>query len=262
MMHAASAFGRLFDDAAIFPPGNVPMRAAVQQHGGYRGGPLAPLVGPFVCSLARLPELAAALAELDQRLDVAVVAPPGPISLEASTRMQFVAIEQVVNSDDELVTCPGPIARFVEFPVLPWHSHHLAPLAVAGMRVKFRTGGVTADAFPSEDTLAAAICAAVEAGVAFKCTAGLHNAVRHTAEDGFEHHGFLNVLLAAHAATDRMRPPAVAEILGDRDGARLAASLRALSAGDVACARRAFLSFGTCSITEPVGDLQRLGLLA
>ena len=35
----------------------------------------------------------------------------------------------------------------------------------------------------------------------FKCTAGLHHAVRHRAADtGFEHHGFLNVLLAVAAA--------------------------------------------------------------
>lgn len=261
-MISSSGFARLFDDAAIFPPGNVPMRAAVQQHRGYRDGAWAPLVGPFICSLARLPELAARLEELDQQLDVAVVAPPGPLVLEPYRRMRIVAIEQLINCDDELTANPGPTAMFVEFPALPWHAHHLTPLAVAGMRVKFRTGGVTADAFPSEEALAAAICAAVEAGVAFKATAGLHNAVRHTAGNGFEHHGFLNVLLATHVAIDRGRPPAVAEILGDRDGRRLATSFRALSADAVACARRAFVSFGTCSIAEPVEDLQGLGLLA
>jgi acyl-CoA synthetase (AMP-forming)/AMP-acid ligase II len=36
----------------------------------------------------------------------------------------------------------------------------------------------------------------------FKCTAGLHNAVRHTGQDGFEHHGFLNVLVATRLLFD------------------------------------------------------------
>ena len=45
--------------------------------------------------------------------------------------------------------------------------------------------------------------AALDRETPFKCTAGLHNAVRHRAADtGFEHHGFLNVLLATRQAFD------------------------------------------------------------
>ena len=47
------------------------------------------------------------------------------------------------------------------------------------------------------------LVAAVSAGLPFKLTAGLHEAVRHTnAETGFTHHGFLNLVLAAARCVD------------------------------------------------------------
>ena len=78
--------------------------------------------------------------------------------------------------------------------------------AEAGLRLKFRTGGLDAAAFPSSEVLAGWIDAALDRETQFKCTAGLHRAVRHTGEDGFEHHGFLNVLLATRRAFDGASP--------------------------------------------------------
>ena len=56
----------------------------------------------------------------------------------------------------------------------------LDEIAAAELRLKFRTGGVTADAFPSAAELAPCIDAALDREPPFKCTAGLHHAVRHT----------------------------------------------------------------------------------
>ena len=76
-------------------------------------------------------------------------------------------------------------------------------VAGAELRLKFRTGGTDADAFPTAATLAAWIDAALDRETPFKCTAGLHHAVRHRdRETGFEHHGFLNVLLATRQRFD------------------------------------------------------------
>ena len=75
-------------------------------------------------------------------------------------------------------------------------------VAKAELRLKFRTGGLDAAAFPTAEVLAGWIDAALDRETAFKCTAGLHNAVRHTGDDGFEHHGFLNVLVATRQAFD------------------------------------------------------------
>jgi hypothetical protein len=59
---------------------------------------------------------------------------------------------------------------------------------------KLRTGGVTADAFPSTEQVAWAIASVRDAGVPLKCTAGLHHPVRHYNESvQTKMHGFLNV---------------------------------------------------------------------
>jgi hypothetical protein len=132
-----------------------------------------------------------------------------------------------------------------------------------GYRLKLRTGGPTAASFPDEQTLAAALVVLADRRVPFKCTAGLHHAVRHTAADtGFEHHGFLNVLLAVAAASQGARPADVADVLAERDPmtvARQIGDLDGFAADDI---RYLFTSFGTCSTDEPVQDLVALGLLS
>ncbi|MFD8810015.1 hypothetical protein ACFV23_00550 [Streptomyces sp. NPDC059627] len=132
-------------------------------------------------------------------------------------------------------------------------------VARAGWRVKFRTGGTEPGAFPDEAALAHGLVQAVRAGVPFKLTAGLHHAVRHTdARTGFEHHGFLNAIAATAAARDGSDEHAVARVLADR----AAENLRTLCTPPrVAAARSWFVSFGTCSIDDPVADLGALGLI-
>jgi len=107
--------------------------------------------------------------------------------------------------------------------------------------------------------VAAWIDAALDRETAFKCTAGLHHAVRHRdRETGFEHHGFLNVLLATRAALDGASVGEVEAVLEDRYANDLVALART---SDLPGARRWFTSFGSCSVTEPLDDLLALGLL-
>ena len=114
--------------------------------------------------------------------------------------------------------------------------------------------------FPTAATVAAWIDAALDRETAFKCTAGLHHAVRHRDhETGFEHHGFLNVLLATRLAFDGGTPAEVARVLDDHYANDLVALARQ---ADLAGARRWFTSYGSCSVTEPLDDLVGLGLLA
>ena len=101
-----------------------------------------------------------------------------------------------------------------------------------------------------------------QARLAFKCTAGVHHAVRHRAADtGFEHHGFLNVLLAVAAALDDASPEQVAAELADRDAARVVAKISNLDVETISAVRSLFTSFGTCSTDEPINDLVTLGLV-
>jgi len=50
-------------------------------------------------------------------------------------------------------------------------------------------------------------------------------------------------------------------VLSERHGISLAQRLTALSADRIARARESFVSFGTCSIADPVGDLVNLRLV-
>jgi hypothetical protein len=135
-------------------------------------------------------------------------------------------------------------------------------VAAHGLRLKLRTGGTEAAAFPSEAEVATWIVDAVAAGVPFKCTAGLHHAVRHTGPDtGFEHHGYLNVLLATAEALAGGDPATVTAAVAERDPDALVAALDAVPEERLAAARGTFTSYGSCSILEPLEDLTALHLL-
>ena len=122
------------------------------------------------------------------------------------------------------------------------------------MHLKLRTGGLEAAAHPSSEVLAAWIDAALDRELQFKCTAGLHRARRHTGEDGFEHHGFLNVIHATGRAFDGASVEEVVAVLEDRD--------LLIDAAQADRGRRWFTSFGSCSVAEPWADLRELGLVA
>jgi hypothetical protein len=126
--------------------------------------------------------------------------------------------------------------------------------------LKLRTGGESADAFPDEGRLATALEDSLQQDLRFKLTAGLHHAVRHTDPvTGFEHHGFLNVVVAVHAALSGSGD--LAAWLAERDVSVVAAAVAELDEAARGVVRSRFLSLGTCSITEPVDDLRSLGLL-
>jgi hypothetical protein len=162
----------------------------------------------------------------------------------------------------------GEVPVFVELPQLgtagvgdrpsPGWLAALDEVAMADLRGKLRTGGVEADLFPDEAGLATAIESMLDRELAFKCTAGLHRAVRHRAEaTGFEHHGFLNVLLATRASLDG---DDVSAALADRDPSAVADRVRGLGPDGVLRTRRWFTSFGCCGVEDPWSDLVDLGL--
>jgi len=102
------------------------------------------------------------------------------------------------------------------------------------------------------------IIACHERQLPFKLTAGLHHAIRHTdPETGFTHHGFLNVLAAACAAADGVEVTEVAGLLATTQPLTLIEAVRTHRSRP----RPLWCGFGTCSIPEPLADLQKLGLL-
>lgn len=278
---------RIVDDAAIFPPGNAPLFDAVQAHRGHRTSAYADLVGPFVVGDQRLPELAERLAErtADEPLQVSVVVSGGAGALHPAVtwaartaglelrgleialrdeadlahnaRRVVVALDQLVASgdlDDDVPLHVEPPRLFGAEPSHGWLAA-LDELAAMDHRLKFRTGGP--DGPPDVAELAACIGAALDRELRFKCTAGLHRAVRHRDENGALQHGFLNVLLATRASLDGDDPR---KALGIDEPAAVRRAVE--DAGDgLVSARRWFTSFGSCSVSEPIEDLQSLGLL-
>jgi hypothetical protein len=273
-------FRHLVDDAAMFPPGELPLVDAVAAHREHRQAPYAELVGPFVCTDENLMKVAAEAARTPEPLEVSVVITGGAGGIEPAVRygdrsanLVVKAIEVRLRSEDDLSRNALRVVRacddcldeenaFVEIGLDGAWERALDVVADAGYAAKLRTGGLEAGLFPSADQIAAFITACLDREVAFKCTAGLHNAVRHTAVDtGFEHHGFLNVLLATRASLDGSSQDEVAALLENRDGEALAAKASELSEDQAVSTRRWFTSFGSCSIDEPHHDLIALGLL-
>ena len=271
----------LFDDASLFPPASLAMPDAVAGYARHHGAWYQAMTGPFVCPETRIGDLrisltAANVAEIDLSLVVtggaeAIDSAVESVATEPRLRLRAVevpvrrdadplmAVAEVVDALDR--TLLAGAAGYVEVPVAALSGEVLDAVAARGYRPKLRTGGVAAAAFPDEAALAAALCAITDLRVAFKCTAGLHHAVRHAAGDtGFEHHGFLNVLLAVAAALRGADPGDVAAVLGDHDAEDVAAQVASVGPDEAAMVRSLFTSFGTCSTDEPVADLAALGL--
>jgi hypothetical protein len=137
--------------------------------------------------------------------------------------------------------------------------------------IKLRTGGTVAGAFPTAEQVAGAIVACRDAGVPFKCTAGLHHPFRRFDESvQTKMHGFVNVFGgAALAYALKLDGKTLTEILVDEDGHhflfsedKFAWKSLLISREELEKARREFaLSFGSCSFTEPIEDLQSWKLL-
>ncbi|MEE1758753.1 MULTISPECIES: hypothetical protein [unclassified Streptomyces] len=264
----------LFDDAAVFPPGNLPLEEAVQAHVAHKQSAHARLVGAFVLAAQDLDRLAGLTAGLPAgSFDLSVTVPLSGVSdaLTAARRIpavRLVGVEvavpdgvaagTVVPALTEAIDDDTDLTVHVEVPRDARREALLAALAGTPYLAKFRTGGIRADLHPDERELAASVLAATRSGVAFKATAGLHHALRNTdPKTGFEQHGFLNLLVTTDAALRGAEEAELVRLLADRDSDRVAARVRSLSPR----VRDLFRSFGTCSLAEPAVEAAQLGLL-
>jgi hypothetical protein len=268
----AVLFAELIDDAALFPPGDAPMTAAVPAHLRADAGPHSSFLGRFLCPVSKLDELRATLGE-DDDLRLGLIADTGLDGLVAAFGVledddRFILEAAEIRHPGERLeelaaSLPYGVEAYVE--IAPGADPEPLIATLAGreaMHAKLRTGGLAADAFPSPGQVAEFLAAAAGLGVGVKCTAGLHNAVRHTdAETGFTHHGFLNVLLAASLAADSGDTETVEAVLDSTDAALIAESIRDLTVEEAAQTRDFFHGFGSCSFTEPLDDLRALDLL-
>jgi hypothetical protein len=286
------AYARLVDDAAVFPPGNLSLDDAVSAHRDHRASPYAGLVGPLVVPDTALPDLIGRL-EADEPLAVSVVVTGGAGAVEPAARwagdagqVELAALELGLRDEEDLSRNARRVTKVIDqlfaaghlrdetlvyvevpspsgpAPTTGWLDA-LDELAGLELGLKFRTGGDSRDRFPTPAQLAACIDAALDRELPFKCTAGLHHAVRHPdTETGIEHHGFLNVLLATRAALDGVAVEEIAAVLGTANSATVLSQLAEAGDPGLTSSRRWFRSFGSCSVRDPLADLVGLGLLA
>lgn len=269
-------FAGLVDDAAVFPPGNAPLPEAIEGHRAHRVAWYSELVGPLLVPASSLGDLAT-LLDHGERLTIGVIGDTGLDGLKAAQPTDVIEIRQVEvavakRGEDplpglrtmltQLADRPG-VLGYAEVP-LTWGLlsalDALAEARAGGAPIapKFRTGGLASELFPTPVELAAVVCACRDRRLPFKLTAGLHHAIRYTdQETGFVHHGFLNVLAASVVAADGGEVHDVAELLGATDAVPLIETARRKLTQD----RPLWIGFGTCSIAEPLADLEQLGLL-
>ncbi len=243
-------------------------------------------VESFVSGLV---EDARAMRELADRFDRRVIADAIETRLPDAllTGDDDSALVDVVRGAVEAMrSAPNKVSIFLEVPFAGDWARNVERVtrAVASVRdsmpsddkvgaigLKIRTGGVTADLIPSVEQAATFIAACVASDIPFKATAGLHHPIRHHSNEiGAKMHGFLNVFSAAVLArVDALPARTLIDILEDEDVGHFRFDDHGLGWGDrsvtveqVRAARReSAISFGSCSVTEPVEDLTSLGLL-
>lgn len=245
----------LIDYAGLFPPAALPMHDALRNYVRYRKGEYAWALGRFVVAAERLHEVPADF--------------PLTVLWNSGTPPQAEVLEAKAATPEDVERIAaerGASTVYVEIRDLAL----VADLARLGLRAKIRTGGVTIDAFPPVEDIAAFIRACRDAGVPFKATAGLHHPLRCVKPLTYDRdaptgtmHGFLNVFLAAalpdHADAILIEQDP-ASIRFDDDG--VSWRDQHVSTDALATMRREFaISFGSCSFEEPIADLQALGWL-
>ncbi len=290
-----SLLTRLIDYAGLFPPAGLGMDAAVRNYDSYVYGEHAWMLGRFIVPASRLEEYAEtvrnagvdasawSLSVLATAADADTIARfnKGADESGAGGWGSIDALEiKAANAreiQDATQAFGGGYQLYFETPPDKWHPL-LPATAVARARAKIRTGGEVPRAIPEESRVLEFLRIVSERRLAFKATAGLHHPLRGMQRLTYKPdsptgvmHGFLNVFCAAvllwHEPERRQE---AAWMLGERDADAITMeeamtwhnSGVTLTAEQIELARKRFcIAFGSCSFTEPIDDLRKLGWL-
>jgi len=284
------------DYAGLFPPAGLPMASAVAQYAEYRAGPDAWALGRFVVPMARLAELGRAAEEVAPKAPGEPWRLSALLGANAEEELRSLgefncrhaAAEAVALSADviegkaetveaveRLLAAVPPWAQpYVEVPLADDPRPLVDAIAQHGGRAKMRTGGITPEAFPTASQILRFLRACTDARVPFKATAGLHHPLRAeyrlTYEADSPHgtmFGYLNVFLTAVLLRHGLSEPDALALLEERSPAAFRVSRdavewrghRADRQAIEAARREGIVAFGSCSFTEPVGELRTIG---
>jgi len=285
------------DYAGLFPPAELDLEPALQNQACYLRSAEHWMLGAFILPVAQFEAARPYLRQFtpEHPLRISALGPKtakanafrealetvaGAIKGLLAEHKDAVMIEQF-----EMPLPPGPVqdslgtARAILGDLalnIFWEaaaddaSATIEALAGGGAGFKLRTGGVTAEAFPSREQIARALVATVRHQVPIKFTAGLHHPVRLFHESvQTKMHGFLNVLGAGVlAAEHRWSEKQTQEMLAEEKAAAFFFDEETFAWRDwkignaqIMARRRLVTSLGSCSFDEPRDDLRALALL-
>jgi hypothetical protein len=293
----------LIDYAGLFPPAALDMPTAMRKYAEYRESEYRWALGRFVIPVARLDEFEgaaegllpdggwegddfwrlSALGGADLSSDLNRIAEfnekyttsDSPAGLAIIDTIEIKAA-QPADIENAMNLTPANLTPYFEIPINDDPAELIKSIAETEGRAKVRTGGVTADAFPSSFDLARFIKICAEEDVPFKATAGLHHPLRSInkltyAPDSASAmmHGFLNVFLAAAFAQNGMEVDRLVELLEEKspeafqfDSGGATWRDEMIVRGQLRNSRNLLaIAFGSCSFEEPIEDLKEIGLL-
>lgn len=293
---------RAIDYAGMFPPCALPLEPALRNQAKYVRSPEAWMLNGFVLPVGQFDGATQFFAEFDSEhpLRVAALGPktPGVDSFLATLSNGVTAIRSFSRYDTDVVSIShlemflpadvdsaflkearaivGELTVFWEAPpeqaerTIELIARHNSDEEVPTFGYKLRTGGVSADAFPSSAQIARALVTAARHQLPIKFTAGLHHPIRQFRDEvKTKMHGFLNVLGAAVlAAEHQWHVDQAMAMLDDEDPRSFAFTDNFFAWRDwkidterLQHRRTLVRSFGSCSFDEPRDDLRALGLL-
>ncbi len=285
----------IIDYAGLFPPSALSMPEAVSNYAAYKNSIYNWILGRFVLPVSRLDEFLASAKDFlprdeNNRWRLSVLASDDiddtirqiedfnganaasvvcdALEVKAKTSSRIETIAEIV---------PADLKTYFEISIGRNLADLVSTLAIYKQRAKIRTGGVTVDAFPKNETIVRFMRTCLAANVPFKATAGLHHPLRcfnpltyQTDAPEGAMNGFLNVFLAVGLLQQGYDSRLIFELLKDENADNFVfngegvlwrqehfistAQLRRLREKNI-------ISFGSCSFDEPVLDLQEIELL-
>jgi hypothetical protein len=275
------------DYAGLFPPAGLAMETALANQATYQAGTDAWALGRFITPAQRLTEFKRLVPEgsgwrlsalvgdnLTSDLDQVLSFNQRGGGIHGTIDTIELKADSVGMIIDVVGRLPPGLEAFFEVPI-ERSAELLAAIAQTSGRAKVRTGGVSAEAFPSTRSLIGFIEACVRARVPFKATAGLHHPLRAEYPYTYDPNslrgpmfGFLNLFLATALIRDGLDSSLGSRILEESSRAALTVDEQSITwAGhrlDLPAlhrARESMVSFGSCSFTEPLAELRSLDLL-
>jgi hypothetical protein len=290
------------DYAGMFPPCSLALEPALRNQANYARSPEAWMLNGFVLPVEKFDTASKLLSQFDSHhpLRVASLGPKtaGRDAFLATLANAATAIRSFPKAATDLVsishlemflpddvdsaslnearTIMGKLPVFLEAPperaeqTIALIARHNSDENMPIFGYKLRTGGVTADAFPSSAQIANALVTAARNQLPIKFTAGLHHPIRQFRDEvKAKMYGFLNVLGAAVlAAEHQWNAEQAARTLEDEDpcsfsftGDFFAWRDWKIDTASLRRRRKLVRSFGSCSFDEPRDDLRALNLL-